>query len=443
MQLNKQDKKAHKTKMPNKMKIAEKLAIAATALIGSSVQGQENEAEWDFAISAFGYSETDRVSAGELIFTADKDYDDSAHLSYKILFDSLTGSSANGAIAQNTPQTFTRVSANGQYTTEASDTPVDPNYRDSRGQFSMSWSDALSVDSRYTVGGNLSKEIDYTSIGINGEYAKDFNQRNTTLSIGTSFGVDTFEPLGGLPIALSSMVVNNGQFASETDFLNAYDATKGDTSDTITTSELLLGWTQVINRRTVMQLNYGFANISGYLTDPYKIVSRVDNSGITQDLTYENRPDSKTQHSVFGLVKHHLDNSVVDVSYRYVTNDFGIKSHTIDSHWLFYVDEGNFWQPHIRFYQQAAADFYTPFLAQENPLPEFVSADYRIGDMTAVTLGLKYGFQMDDGDRAEIRLEYYKQTPTSANEPQGIANLEGLDLYPEVDAVILQFNYYF
>ena len=50
---------------------------------------------------------------------------------------------------------------------------------------------------------------------------------------------------------------------------------------------------------------------------------------------------------------------------------------------------------------------------------------------------------MSDGDRAEIRLEYYRQTPGKANQPQGIANLEGLDLYPDVDAFVLQFNYYF
>jgi len=49
----------------------------------------------------------------------------------------------------------------------------------------------------------------------------------------------------------------------------------------------------------------------------------------------------------------------------------------------------------------------------------------------------------NDGDRAEIRLEYYKQTPNGANQPQGIANLEAFDLYPDLDAFIFQFNYYF
>jgi len=426
-----------------KINIAEKLALAATALVGGTVQAQENDSEWDFSASVLAYSETDRVSAVEVIGTADKDYSDTSHLSMKFVLDSLTGSSANGAIEQNTPQTFTRPSGNGNFIIDANDTPLDDTFRDTRGQFNISWTDALAEDMRYAVGSNLSKEYDYTSISVSGEVARDFNQKNSTLSVGLSFGADQYSPEGDIPIAFTSMVVDEGQFASDADYRAAFDATRGDDSDDITTSELLLGWTQIVNRNMLMQFNYGYADTSGYLTDPFKILSVVDNTGVTQDLVYENRPDSRTQHSLFGLMKYHLDNSVFDVSYRYITDDWEIQSHTIDTHWHFFAGDGSFWEPHVRFYQQDAAEFYTPFLAQAAATPEFASADYRIGEMTAITLGLKYGFQISNGDRAEIRLEYYKQSPTKVNEPQGIANLEGLDFYPEVDALILQFNYYF
>ncbi len=424
-------------------KLAEKLAIAATALIGSASHAQENESEWEYSISALAYSETDRVSAAEFILDATKNFSETSNLTYKFVIDSLTGSSANGAIEQNSPQTFTRPSGKGQFITDANSTVLDDTFQDTRVQFNISWTDALTEDSRYTVGSNLSKEYDFQSISLNGEWAKDFNQKNSTFLIGASVSSDQYDPEGGTPIGFTSMVVDNGQFASQDDFWTAFNATRDGSSDTITSTELLVGWTQVVNRKMLMQFNYGFANTDGYLTDPFKILSVIDNNGITQDLVYENRPDSKTQHSLFGMMKYHLDESVFDISYRYLTNDWEVKSHTIDAHWLFFANEGRFWQPHIRFYQQDAAEFYTPFLVQTDPLPVFASADYRVGEMTAVTLGLKYGFQMDDGDRAEIRLEYYKQTPNSANEPQGVANLEGLDLYPEIDAVILQFNYYF
>lgn len=439
--INKSKNGSARSKQTN---LAEKLAIAATALIGGAVQAQDNnESEWEYSASALGYSETDRVSAAEFIFSGSKDYGDTSNLNFKVVLDTLTGSSANGAIEQNTPQTFTRPSGKGQYIIDENSTPLDDTFHDTRAQFNISWTDALTEESRYTVGSNISREFDYDSISFNAEVAKDYNQKNTTLSAGLSFGLDQSRPIGDIPIAFSSMIIDEGQFANEDDFWIAHDATRGDSSDTITTAELLFGWTQVISRRALIQLNYSFANTSGYLTDPFKVLSVVDNTGITQDLVYESRPDSKVQHSIFGLMKYHLEESIFDASYRYLTNDWEIQSHTFDTHWRFFTDNHSFWEPHFRIYQQSAAEFYQPFLVEGNSLPEFASADYRIGDMTAYTVGLKYGFQMSDGDRAEIRLEYYKQTPDKANQPQGIANLDGLELYPEVDAVILQFNYYF
>jgi hypothetical protein len=442
-------------KKEQSISLTDKLTLAATALITGStlttpVIAQENDAQWEFSASTLAYSETDRVSAAEFILDGNKDFSDTSNLSFKVVLDSLTGASANGAIAQNTVQTFTRPSGKGQFDIGANNTPLDDTFKDTRAQFNISWTDQLAEDMRYTVGSNLSKEYDYASLSINGAIARDFNQKNSTFSAGLSLGSDQYSPEGNIPVAFSSMVIDSGQFANSDDYWAAFDATRSDSSETITTSEVLFGWTQVVNRKMLMQFNYGYSDVSGYLTDPFKVLSVVNNSGITQDLVYENRPDSKTQHSIFALTKYHLDNSVFDVSYRYLTNDWDITSHTIDTHWHFMSNNGSFWEPHIRFYQQSAAEFYSPFLlegvslpATANQYPAYASADYRIGEMTAVTLGLKYGFQMDDGARAEIRLEYYKQTPTKANQPTGVTGLDGLELYPEIDALILQFNYYF
>lgn len=430
-------------KSKSRVNLTETLALAAAALVGGSAQAQETESDWEYSASSLAYSEPDRVSAVELILAGDKDYGDSANFNFKVVLDSLTGASASGAIEQNTPQTFTRPSGKGSYQIDANATPLDDTFKDTRVQINAAWTDALTEEMRYTVGTNLSKEYDYLSLSANAEVARDFYQKNTTLSAGFSFGSDEYSPEGDIPLAFSSMVIDQGQFASRDDFWTAFDATRVRSSDSVSTAELLLGWTQVVNRRMLFQINYGFADKSGYLTDPFKILSVVDPSGITQDLIYENRPDSRTQHSLFAMTKYHFEESIFDISYRYLTDDWDIKSHTIDTHWRFYGGENQFWEPHIRYYQQSAAKFYQPFLVDSEAVPEFASADYRIGDMSAVTLGLKYGFALDNGDRAEVRLEYYLQTPQSANQPQGVANLDGLDLYPEVDAVILQVNYYF
>ncbi len=427
--------------------LAEKLVLAATALIGGNVAANaietNNDDDWQYSASILTYSEVDRVSAFEVITTADKIYGDSQKLSLKLVLDTLTGASANGAIEQSNVQTFTRPSGKGQFDTAANSTPLDDTFRDTRVQFNVSWTDAITEQSRYTVGSNLSKEYDYQSISANGELAFDFYNKNSTLAVGLSLGVDQYNPEGKIPIAFSSMVVDQGQFASRDDYWTAFDLTRSDSSDTTTTSELLIGWTQVISRKMLVQFNYGYANTSGYLTDPFKILSVVDLLGETQDLVYENRPDSRVQNSLFGLMKYHLDDSILNLSYRYLSNDWEIKSNTIDLRWHFFADNDSFWEPHLRFYQQDAAEFYTPFLADSAPLPEYASADYRLGEMNAVTVGLKYGFKVNGDSRAEVRLEYYQQSNSAANQVTGIENLQGFDLYPDVEAIILQFNYIF
>jgi hypothetical protein len=430
------------------LSIAEKLALAATALVGSGVNAQtSDENEWEFVGSVLIYSEAERVSALEGMLNADKYIGDSGKLSYKFVLDSLTGASANGAIAQQQVQTFTRPSGIGQYVIQAQNTPLDDTFKDTRAQFNVSWSDALSGDSRYTVGSNLSREFDYTSLSFNAEYAKDFDKKNTTLSFGASVASDRIKPEGGRPLAFSSMVIDSGQFVDQAAFDSEFDASRISGNGTIDSAEFLIGWTQVVSRRMIFQVNLNYANTDGYLTDPFKVLSVIDLNAISQDYVYESRPKARTQHSIFAMTKYHLDDSILDLSYRYFSDDWNIISHTLDFRWhLFSAGDNSsgtsFWEPHVRFYQQSAAEFYMPYLVEGQALPMFASADYRVGEMSAITLGLKYGFSLSGGNKVEIRGEYYKQSPKAAT-AEDVAAVDALDIYPEVDALIIQVTYFF
>ena len=127
-------------------------------------------------------------------------------------------------------------------------------------------------------------------------------------------------------------------------------------------------------------------------------------------------------------------------------DDWDISSHTLEARFRIPVGGGfgkeSYIQPHIRFYQQSAADFYKPFILDNKPLPVFASADYRIGEMSAMTIGLKYGMLVNNGHELAFRVAYYRQTPTNAGfaEP-GV--LKEVDLYPTVDAIIAQVTYSF
>jgi hypothetical protein len=441
--LNKTSKQANKT--PN---IKAALSLATGALLGTSVltagaaQAEEVD-EWQFDSAFLLYSEVDRVTATEAIIAGTKVFENDEILSLKLTVDALTGASANGAVAQPKAQTFTRPSGNGQYVTPAGETPLDDTFHDTRVQLNGQWTQPLSENITGSVGGHFSKEYDYLSLGVNGNLAYDFNKKNSTVSMGLSYFQDTFTPEGGIPKPHSSMLVGD---SSAPEWDTEFAKTRIGDSDDKSTADILVGFTQVINRRMITAFNYSYSMVDGYLTDPFKVVSVLNNDGLAQDYIYESRPDSRVKQSTFMQAKYNFDdsllNTVADVSYRYMWDDWGINSHTIDTRFTVPIGATSYIEPHIRFYQQGAADFYQPYIIGEQAPIGFVSADYRIGEMTAVTVGAKYGVVLNDGNELSFRLEYYRQTPTNAGFAE-LSALKGQDIYPVVEAIIAQVSYSF
>jgi hypothetical protein len=428
----------------NKINLKLALTLAASALLGSTQTGAApipldtpTEESWSFDSAFLYYSEASRVSAAEAIFSAKKTYDDDSILNFKLTVDALTGASANGAVAQPNVQTFTRPSGKGDYKIKADDSPLDDTFHDTRVQLNAQWSQAIAKNYTGSVGAHISKEYDYLSLGINGNLAYDFNKKNSTFSFGLSHFQDTFTPEGGLPKPFASMPL-----AYHDGDESQHDASRQGSDDDKTTTDVMVGFTQVINRRMVTQFNYSYSIVDGYLTDPFKILSLVNTNGITQDYLYESRPDERTKQSVFAQTKYHFSEVILDISYRYMWDDWDIDSHTVDTRFYIPLKNGRYLEPHFRFYQQTAAEFYQPFLMQGGELPEFASADYRIGEMTAYTLGLKYGIKLSDGNDLSFRLEYYRQNPESAghNAPGELADME---LYESIEAIIAQVSYSF
>jgi len=438
------------TNKTEKLNIKAALTLATAALLGTNSLAQATttdsaeESTWEFDSAFLFYSEADRVSAGEAIFNAKKNFANDEILNLKLTVDALTGASANGAVAQPHVQTFTRPSGEGQYTIEAGDIPLDDTFKDTRVQLNAQWTQPIAPNYTASGGVHISKEYDYLSLGVNGNIAFDFDRKNSTVSAGFSYFQDTFTPEGGLPKAFSSMLIGDSSTSHwDDDFAN----TRIDSEDTKTTTEVLLGFTQIINRRMITQFNYSYSTVDGYLTDPFKVISVVDgHSGLTQDNIYESRPGSRLKQSIYAQSLYHFDSTVLDISYRYTWDDWEIDSHTIDTRFRIPLSDSfgieSYLQPHFRFYQQSAAEFYQPFLIDGDTLPTYASADYRIGEMSTFTIGLKYGLLVNNGHDLSFRLEYYRQTPTDAGFDVPGA-LKEVDLYPTIDAIIAQVTYSF
>ncbi len=407
-------------------KIAGLLSLATCSLFGNSAQAADNQ--WDIDSAVLLYSEADRVTALEPVITASKDLGDDEIITGKLVLDALTGSSANGAVPASTVQTFTSPSGRGSYTAAANETPLDDTFHDTRASFSLNWDKPVDRNNRRNLGLNLSSEYDFISLGGNALWQHEMNQKNTTLSGGISIELDNIKPVGGTPEGLTDMTTRSRISSSETREL----------------VDLLFGVTQIIDSSSLFQVNYSVSVGSGYMTDPYKLLSVVDGTtGDPDHYLYEKRPDSRTRQSVYGKYKKQLDNhDIVTASYRFMTDDWGVNSHTVDFTYRYKMDSGFFIQPHLRLYQQSAADFYHYFLVNGDPTPEFASADYRLGDLTTTTVGVKFGKTIDDKHVWSVRLEMYNQSGDSSPS-EAVGQLVNQDLFPDVNSVIAQVNYSF
>lgn len=427
--------------MNKRKKIREKLSFASAALLQmTSASATETPDEtWDMSSAILFYNESDgRVSAIEPVISGTKELKNGDIINLKAVFDSLTGATPTGAHASSTDQTFTNPSGKKAYTVTAGELPLDDTFLDTRVALSGSWNSAVFDNySRLILSGNLSKEFDYSSLGVSANFLRDFNNRNTTFSAALGLSSDSIEPSGGIPTAFANMkVAGTGTNRDATD-------------DSKTITDFIFGVTQVINRSTLMQFNLGVSESSGYLTDPYKIITLIDpvnglpiaTSGDDLPYLYENRPDSRSRQTFFWKTVHHLNEDIINISYRYHTDDWGIDSHTIDFHYRYELGNGSYLQPHLRYYSQNAADFFTTSLADGQALPEFASADYRLGDFITSTIGIKYATPAGKNSEFSVRAEIISQTQNEVNTPVG--DQANHDLTPDLDSFIIQLGYDF
>ncbi len=430
-----------------KQSISVALAAATCSLLGAgipSVVDAQEEPDWDFNTSLLYYGEDeDRVQDFSISAIARRMFVDDRFLTLGLTVDGLTGATPSGAIRQDVVQTFTRPSGNAAYAVPVGDLPLDDTFRDTRVAVTAGWQQPVGDTSLINVGASASREYDYTHLGVNARFATDFNQRNTTVSAGIALSIDSLDPVGGAPMPLTAML-DVGDTSTR----------MGDQDKDVL--DLVLGVTQVVSRNLVVQANYSYSKSDGYLTDPYKILSVVDGTtgdtltraptpgveGPSHQFLFESRPDERTKHSIYGQAKYYMNGKVLDASYRYMTDDWEIDSHTVDLRYRIPFGADRYIEPHLRFYTQTEAEFYQLSVPDSQPLPSFASSDYRLGDFDAITAGIKYGWKTRNDNEMSIRVEWYGQSG-SVPANQIIGNQANRDNYPDLNAIIVQLGYRF
>ncbi len=411
------------------------LTTLTVALVGSTAvhAAGANRTETSLLI----YSERDRMRATEANFNLSKQLRHAIRLDLHLTYDGLTGATPTGASPSKYPQTITRASGGTTVTVPAGEFPRDDSFRDTRFAGSVNLGRPLSRTSDATIGLYVSSEHDYTSIGFSGSLTQDLNRRNTTLGLAVSASRDVVKPAGGFydprtPVGTEPQQQGDGRldrFAGRVK--RVYD--------------FVLSLTQVLDRRTIVRANGSFGRSSGYLTDPYKVISMVQppdsvEAGEPIESYYENRPDSRARGAVFAEMRRMIHGAGLNLSYRFYWDDWGVTSHEGDLGVLMDFGSTGAFQPHVRYYRQTRADFYRVFMVEGQPLPAYASADSRLADFHAITSGLTWTVPVNATSKLRLTGEYYLQRG-DVSPPTGYGSRPAYDLFPTLDVVMLRAGY--
>lgn len=195
-----------------------------------------------------------------------------------------------------------------------------------------------------TVG--AAKEYDYRSFSYGIDWGLELNQANTALSASVRrfddaidlIGIDGYGSQGpGLPLTTGS----------------------GDR----TTTDVTLGVSQTLGRRTVGSLELFLSSQDGVLSTPYhEVVLGPFAPGEPGAVHVAERlPDSRLRKAVSFRLNHSFsDRLVLRSGYRFYTDDWGISAHSVDLEPHFRLrGEREMWLfPILRFSTQAGADWF-------------------------------------------------------------------------------------
>lgn len=218
----------------------------------------------------------------------------------------------------------------------------------------------LGASYRYSV------ENDYTSHGVVLTASQDLAQRATTLTATAALSQDAVGR-AGYP-----------QF-----------------SESLTTGNLGLSVSQVLDPSSIVQLSYDLIVVDGYQASPYRYVG-ID--GVTADgacvpssptCQPEQLPLRRTRHALALQARRALGaRASLGGSYRYYADSWALSSHTVDGRLSYLPSDPWTLQLNYRYYQQGAAEFYRAAYTSADDL-RYLTRDRELSPLDSGRVGLR------------------------------------------------------
>jgi hypothetical protein len=264
-------------------------------------------------------------------------------------------------------------------------------------------------DERKAGDAKLTRYLDRGSVFIGGAYSTEDDYTGRTVSAGGSWSLPGNNTTFNLGVSASNDKM------SSTAAVNAFDKAFGNADGkkpqdkSRKVNELLLGVTQVMSKRDIVQANLTVSRGTGYYNDPYKVP--------------DNRPDKRNATIALLRWNRHFEqmDGTLRTSLRFYDDSFGITSQTLGAEWVQAFSQGWTITPGVRYYSQSAADFYKDPRAvtvgsRIDYLPplnmtstKYYSADQRLAAFGAFTASLKVSKEIAKLWSIDGKAELYQQ----------------------------------
>lgn len=263
------------------------------------------------------------------------------------------------------------------YTSASSDkidpsTISSPSYADTRFYPSVGYS-IKNPSSGITTGitASLSSEYDYFSKGLGLNFAKASKDNNREFGIKLQTYLDQWKVI--LPIELRNFS-DEGNHKPR----NSYSAS--------------LSYSHVVNQRLQFSLLADLVSQKGLLGTSYQRVYFNNNAE-----NYEHLPDTRFKIPVGIKVNYFLgDRFIIRSSYRYYTDDWGVRAHTAELELPIKITPFFSLSPFYRYYTQTAADYFAPY-KEHSTADNFFTSDYDLSEFDSQFFGSGIRFIPEKG----------------------------------------------
>ncbi|MCX7096927.1 MAG: DUF3570 domain-containing protein [Methylococcales bacterium] len=316
------------------------------------------------------------------------------------------------------------------------------------------------------AGGGLSVENDYNTHWGSLDGRMDFNQKQTTASLGLSYTDSTTTAKQDHDtVGYINTNAYQNQIEHPAPGVNILNARRQDWGTHF-------GLTQVLNKSAVLETGVGYTRSTGYLANPYKVMEIAFIDPGLQFLApsggyygqvkafMEQRPEERNQVTTNLRYVQHIAplDAALHLDYRFYHDDWGINAHTFEGDWVQPLGQGWTITPSFRYYSQSAANFYKPYLISQqayqgvvidpntgaiigntqydpNLLPSSFSSDYRLSGYGALSGGLTISKQFAKGISFVASAEYYTHAGSLKLGGNGEGNYADFNYYTVSGAV--------